>query len=198
MQLVSKSLLSEFREQFNDGGYAGLIRFLAGRFTRSVTEQNPIIIRNTNAEHLLSEEFHKSAFEYREQQLLYTLGQRMRNYIKKRIAPYQAYLRCQNHMISLADAFVENIILKAFYAKIEEVKDEACKNMLIKLCQLFALESMERNKGFYLENDYVSGSKTKAIRRVVSKLCQEIRPDSLGLVEAFHIPEELLGAEIVT
>lgn len=198
MQLVSKSLLSEFREQFNDGGYAGLIRFLAGRFTRSVTQQNPIIIRNTNAEHLLSEEFHKSAFEYREQQLLYTLGQRMRNYIKKRIAPYQAYLRCQNHMISLADAFVENIILKSFYAKIEEVKDENCKNMLLKLCQLFALESMERNKGFYLENDYVSSSKTKAIRRVVSKLCQEIRPDSLGLVEAFNIPEELLGAEIVT
>ncbi len=198
MQLVSKSLLSEFREQFNDGGYAGLIRFLAGRFTRSVTEQNPIIIRNTNSEHLLSEEFHRSAFEYREQQLLYTLGQRMRNYLKKRIAPYQAYLRCQNHMIALADAFVEHTILKSFYSKIEKVEDEAIKNVLLKLCQLFALESMERNKGFYLENDYVSGSKTKAIRRVVTKLCQELRPDALGLVESFNIPEEILGAEIVT
>lgn len=197
MQLVAKSLLSDFRDNFNEGGYVGIMRYLASRFTISITELNPLIIRNTNAEHLLSEDFHKSAFMYREQKLLHTVAQRMRNYIKRRVNPHQAYLRCQNHMITLADAFVENIILDSFYKKINTVTDPNIKKVLTQLCQLYALSSIEKNKGWYLENDYLAGNKTKAIRRAVNKLCQELRPEVLGLVDAFNIPEELLGAEIV-
>jgi acyl-CoA oxidase len=196
MQLVAKSLLSEFRDHFNDGGYMAIIRFLAGRFGTSMTELNPIIIRNTNAEHLLSKEFLSSALEYRVEKLTYTISQRMRNYLRRRITPYQAFLRCQNHMLVLSSAYVEKIILEKFYLKIDAVSDENCKVVLTKLCQLYALESIQDNKGWYLENDYVSGSKTKAIRRVISKLYQDLRPDLLALVESFNIPEELLGSEI--
>ena len=197
MQLVSKSLLSDFREHFNDGGYMSIIRFMAGRITTSVTELNPIAIRNTNASHILSREFHLGAFEYRVQKLTYTVGQRMRNYIKKRVTPYQAYLRCQNHMLSLSEAYIEQLILLRFYEEIDNTSDVNCKKVLNKLCKLYALDTFEKNKGWFLENDYVTGSKTKAIRRVSNKLIQELRPDVLSLVNAFNIPDELLGAEIV-
>ncbi len=196
MQLVAKSLLSDFRDNFNDGGYMAIIRFMAGRLSTSVTELNPIIIRNTNSEHLQSREFHLSAFEYRNQKLVFTVVQRMRNYIKKRITPYQAYLRCQNHMLTMAEAYVEKFILEKFHEKIDSVKDKAVKEVLTKLCNLYALHTIEQHKGWYLENDYVSGAKTKAIRRIVNKLCQELRPDVLSLVESFNIPQELLGAQI--
>ncbi|WP_235296661.1 acyl-CoA dehydrogenase family protein [Portibacter marinus] len=198
MQLVAKALMSEFRDNFNDGGYMAIIRFLAGRFTTSITELNPITIRNTNAEHLLDEDFHRSAFDYRAQKLTITVGQRMRNYLKRRITPYQAYLRCQNHMQTMAEAYIEKIILEKFYQKIAETEDAACATTLTKLCQLYALDTMQKHKGWYLENDYVTGNKTKAIRRVVNKLVQELRPEVLSLVEAFNIPDELLGARIVT
>jgi acyl-CoA oxidase len=99
-------------------------------------------------------------------------------------------------MLVLSEAYIEKVILDKFYNKIEKVEDENCKLILTKLCQLFALESIQENKGWYLENDYVSGAKTKAIRRVITKLYQELRPELFSLVEAFNIPEELLGAEI--
>ena len=197
MQLVAKSLLSDFRDNFNDGGYMAILRFMAGRITTTVTELNPISIRNTNAEHLLSKEFQLAAFEYRTQKLLFTVGQRMRNYIKRRITPYQAYLRCQNHMLTMAEAYVEQVVLEKFYQEIDKVVDSQVKNVLTRLCRLYALETIEKHRGWYLENDYVSGAKSKSIRRVVNKLCQELRPDALSLVESFNIPQELLGAKIV-
>lgn len=197
LQLVAKGLMSEFRDNFNDGGFMAIVRFLAGRFSTSLTELNPIAIRNTNAEHLLDKDFHLAAFDYRVQKLTITVGQRMRNYIKKRVDPYQAYLRCQNHMQETAMAYVERVVLAQFYKAVDETSDPGCKKALKKLCQLYALTAIQDHKGWYLENDYMTGSKTKALRRVVNKLIQELRPEVLGLVNAFNIPDELLGAQIV-
>jgi acyl-CoA oxidase len=174
-----------------------IVRFLAGRFSTSITELNPITIRNTNAEHLLDKDFHLSAFDYRAQKLTITVGQRMRNYIKKRINPYQAYLRCQNHMQEAAEAYIEKVVIAQFYKVVDETTDPDCKAALEKLCQLYALSTIQEHKGWYLENDYMTGSKTKALRRVVNKLIQELRPEVLGLVNAFNIPDELLGSQIV-
>ena len=42
----------------------------------------------------------------------------------------------------------------------------------------------------------MNGAKTKAIRRVVDELCEEVRVDALGYVEAFDIPDYLLAAQI--
>jgi len=61
----------------------------------------------------------------------------------------------------------------------------------------YALDIMSTHKGWYLENDFMEGSKTKAIRRIINKLNQELRMELEGLVDAFDIPEESLRAEIV-
>jgi len=66
-----------------------------------------------------------------------------------------------------------------------------------KVCDLYALTIIEEEKGWFLENDYLEGSKTKAIRRVRGKVIQELRPQVEGLVDGFGIPGVMLGAEIV-
>ncbi|MEJ0033838.1 MAG: acyl-CoA dehydrogenase [Bacteroidota bacterium] len=65
--------------------------------------------------------------------------------------------------------------------------------MLRKLCNLFALSQIDKNKGWYLEQGYMEGSKTKAIRKLMNQLCWEIREEAVPLVEAFRIPESCLG-----
>ena len=67
------------------------------------------------------------------------------------------------------------------------------KNSFNLMCDLYAVDILLENKGWYLENDYMDGSKTKALRRLKQKLYQEVRPRANTLVEAFGIPEELLG-----
>jgi acyl-CoA oxidase len=43
----------------------------------------------------------------------------------------------------------------------------------------------------------MTGTKTKAIRRLVNQLCWEVRQDAVPLVQAFKIPESCLAAPIV-
>jgi len=42
----------------------------------------------------------------------------------------------------------------------------------------------------------MSPTKTKAIRRLVDKLCLQVRNQADALVEAFDIPDEILSAPI--
>lgn len=197
LQLVAKGLLTEFKQSFHDEGFTAVIRYLGERIGNTIVGYNPIYTRNTSTEHLLDREFHLHAFRFREKKLLISLSQRMQSYLKKRIAPYDGFLKCQNHMIELAKAYVERLVLKNFAAKISDTPDGPEKDALSKMCDLYALTVIEEHKGWFLESDYMDGSKTKAIRRMITKLCTEIRPDAVAYVDAFGIPGELLGAEII-
>ena len=197
MQLVAKGLLSDFRQEFHGGGYMPIVRFLSGQFLILVAERNPIIIRKTDEDHLLDPEFQLAAFHYRERANLISVGQRMQNFIKKRMNPYDAYLRCQNHMLVLAEAYIERIVLENFIEVIKKEEDADLKKQLKTMCDLYALSTIEQHKGWYLEKNYMEGKKTKAIRQMVEKLSKNLRSEALFLVEAFAIPDQCLGAEII-
>ena len=196
MQLVAKGLLTEFKQTFHDDGYKAVINYLFTRIKNVVDENRPLSKRNTDSNHLLSEEFLKHAFRYRYKKNLIGLSNRMQKFIKRRTDPFQAFLRTQEHLVELGHAYIEHYTLRAFYTKISEQQNPEIKEILTKVCQLYALSTINEKKGWFLENDYIEGGKTKAIRRVITKLCQELRPDALGLVEAFGIPDAILKAPI--
>jgi len=106
---------------------------------------------------------------------------------------FQAFNECQNHLVNLAQAYVERVVLEQFILAVEVIEDQQLKMVLDKLCQLFALNLMDRNKGWYLENGYLEGVKSKAIRKQRTALCGEIAGYSLDLVDAFGIPDKLLA-----
>ena len=197
MQLVAKGVLTSFKNQFHEEGTWGLLRFLGGRIGTAISELNPIIIRNTDRQHLLSSDFRLSAFRYRESNLLYSLSQRMRSMIKSGLSAYQTALNCQQHMIALAEAFVERTVLEQFTAALETQKEKSTYSALQQLCQLYALHTIEKHSGWYLEKEYISGAKSKAIRGLVDDLCLQTRQQAHALVEAFDIPDALLGAPII-
>lgn len=198
LQLVAKALLTDLRQEFNDGGYVAVARHVLKRLSSSVSVLNPINTRNTNAEHLTSLEFLSEALAYREQKLLFTLSDRMRSFISKKLSPSDIFLRTQTHMIGLAMAYVEQYLFISFKNKIDASPEGAEKDTLMLLCRIFALDCIYRDKGWFLENDYINGDKSKAIRKVLGSLLREMRPQVGGLVEAFGIPEVLRAAKIAT
>ncbi len=197
LQLVSKGLLTEFRSEFSDGGFMSIVRYLSSRLSTSITEQNPYTIRNTSADHLLDEEFHLAALEYHENKLLFSLANRMQTYIKKRVDPNITYAKVQNHMISLAKASIEHFSAKMFYEAVNKIENEDLKVAMRRLARLNALELIYEHRGFYLENDYISGSKSKAIRKQLENLRGKVRPLANHYVEGFNIPMNLLKAQIL-
>jgi len=197
LQLVAKGLLTNFQKSFNDNRFMGVMRFLTEKLSHKAIEYNPSFSRNTSKEHLESKNFIFETFSYRERKLLLSVSDRMRNYLNKRIDPYTAYLKCQTQLIELAKAYVDRQALKSMYRHIKTVDAGPEKEILKKIYTLFGLYTIHENSGFFLENDYFLGVKAKAIRRLVDKNCQQLREEAEGLVDAFLIPEELLGAKII-
>ncbi|MFT5886505.1 MAG: acyl-CoA oxidase [Arcticibacterium sp.] len=197
LQLVAKSMLTEFKQEFNDGGFMAVARHVLKRVGTRVNDLNPITVRNTNSQHILSYDFMDSAFEYREQKLLFSLSDRMRKFIKKKLNPSDIFLRVQTHMITLAMAHIEHFIYKEFKAMVIKTDSSQEKEALKLMLKTFALDAILRDKGWFLENDFLSGDKSKAIRKVLNSLYRKIRPFAGDYVDAFGIPAALRRAEIV-
>lgn len=197
MQLVAKSRLSEFKKEFAEISFFGVIGYVAEQAKTSLTEMNPLTIRNTDPQHLLDFDFHLSAFRYRERDILTSAARRIKKHLDAGMDSFDAFNQTQYHMVNVGFAYIERVIMEQFVAQVRQVKDEGAKTVLTKLCQLFALSQMEKNKGWYLEHGYMDGTKTKAIRKMVNTLCWEIREEAVPLVDAFRIPERCLAAPIV-
>ena len=197
MQLVAKGVLSEFRKEFYEEGNMAVLRYLTGRVSTAISELNPIAIRNTSRNHLLDQDFHLNAFRFRERRLLESLAQRIRGWIKDGASANEAAMKCQTHMIALAEAYAERLTLEQFTQAVSSASDETVRLALRRLCQLYALHTIEQHKGWYLENDYLSGIKSKAIRRLIDEYCALVRQDASALVEAFAIPPESIRAEVI-
>lgn len=196
MQLVAKSRLTEFRQEFSNMNVFTILNYLTDQAKTSITEMNPIIVRNTDDEHLLDSEFQLDAFKYRERDILTSAAKRIKRHIDSGMDSFDAFNVCQQHLVQVGFAYIERIILEKFIEQVEATKDTGCKSVLKKLCDLFALSQIEKNKGWYLEQGYMEGVKTKAIRKLVNQLCWDIRQDAVPLTDAFNIPDACLSAPI--
>ncbi len=197
MQLVAKSLLSDFQKQFKEDGNFAVLKYMGRRIATVITEQNAYTVRQTDREHLTSRAFFQYAFDFRSRRLTSTLAQRLRAYIKDGKSAYEAGLLCQTHMIEAAEAYVEALILDKSLERVAALpKSNPGREVLKKVLQLYALHTIESHRGWYLEADYISGQKSKAIRKAVDVLCAELRTEVGALVDGFGIPDELLAAPI--
>lgn len=196
MQLVAKSRLTEFKQEFGNMGLFGILNYVADQASTSLSEMNPFTTRNTDEEHLLDFEFHLNAFKFRERDILTSSAKRLKKHISGGMDSFDAFNVSQHHLVQVAFAHIERVILEQFILQVEQAKDAGCQAVLKKLCQLFALSQLEKNKGWYLESGYMEGVKTKAIRKMVNQLCWDIRQEAVPLVDAFNIPESCLSAPI--
>ncbi len=196
MQLVAKSRLSEFKKEFSDINLFGMLAYVTEQARTSIAELNPLTVRNTDQAHLLDAEFHLAAFRYRERSILTSAARRLKHYIDEGMDSFDAFNLVQPHLVNVGAAYVERVILEEFVNKVGRIEDGDCRDVMEKVCRLFALSQMEKNKGWYLESGYLASAKTKAIRKQVDELCWELRKDAVALVDAFGIPDVLLAAPI--
>jgi len=197
MNLVAKNRLSEFRNQFGEMNAMSLFNYVVDQAKTSITYKNPFATRNTDEAHILDGEFHIHAFQFREKEILASAAKRIKKLLDSGLDSFDAFNIAQHHLINVGQAYLERVVLEQFQLQIEHTKDEGAKNILNKLCQLYALSTIEKNASWYLEQGYMEGVKTKAVRKAVNQLCWETRQSAVPLVNAFAIPESCLSAPII-
>ena len=196
MQLVAKSLLTEFRHQFSEMGFVGLLQYLSRRATEAVSAWNPLVTRSVDPAHLRDFDFHLRAFKARENHLLTRVAGRLKRMIESGSEPWSAFNECQDHLLTLAKASVERNLLECFQAAVQRCADAPTQAVLVQFCNLFALSRLELDRAWFLENGYFEGPKSKAIRDQVLELCRQTRLMAWDVVAAFGIPNKLLSAPI--
>ncbi|TVP72479.1 MAG: acyl-CoA oxidase, partial [Gemmatimonadales bacterium] len=194
LQLVARSLLSEYRDQMGELDLRGIIRLVSERAGAEVQRRNPIRSRRTGEEHLRDPETHREAFRFREQRLLSSVARRLKHRIDGEMDSFEALNECQDHVVSLGRAHMEAEVLDAFLAGAADAPDEDVRLVLESLAALWALERLEADRAWFLEAGWMEPPQSRALRGLVNRLCGELADQAVPLVDAFGIPDSVLRA----
>jgi acyl-CoA oxidase len=198
LQLVAKGLLSDYRKQFGDMNFVDLVRYVANWAGTTVRDLNPIVTRMTDSDHLRDPGFHLAALGWREEHLLATVARRLKKRLDAGMEPSRALLECQTHLLATARAHVDRVIVEKAERAVAVPAAAGFAAVLPPLLALHALCRLEADSGWLLEHGVLEAAKARAIRKEIDALCRELRPAARGLVDAFAIPDALLGAPIAT
>lgn len=190
MQLLAKALLSGYRSDFNE---MGAVRIMARKARAAIRMRNPVTSRRDDEDHLRDPAAQRELLAYREQRLLDAAGRRLRARLKGEEAT-TAFNSIQDHLLQLARAHVELVAFDAVQSAI--AGDSANAALLALLRDTFWADCIERDLGWYLMSGAVETPKAKAIRYLLNKCVQEMRPIAEQITEAFAIPDEVLAAPI--
>ena len=94
-----------------------------------------------------------------------------------------------------AKAYGERLIGEQF-SEVVNSSDESLRPILLQLRKLYSVDVIERNLGWFLTSGVLPLDVGKTVNTVACKLCKDISPQSLALVEAFGIPDFMLSAPI--
>lgn len=198
LQLAAKGVLSDFTSEFNSGGFTSVLKLLGSQLSDKLTTINPVYANKVDHEHLYNYKFHLHALDFRLRRLTYSAAMRIRNYIKKGIPSYQAFLKTQTHLLEVGKAYSEVLAIKWYYDQIHSLPKDEYQSLLLQLGSLHALSMIRKDASWYLEQGYLGSSKSKAIRQRVERLSSELRPHVHSLVDGFGIPQNLLTAPIAS
>jgi acyl-CoA oxidase len=207
LQLVAKGLLTDYRDAFGDLDTLGMVKFGARQFAGAVIERTSargLIQRLIDSAPGRDSEkgptdrgWQLDLFEDREKHLLETLALRLRRAGKPGADLFAVFNESQDHVIEAARAHVDRVILEAFVAGIDACEDTTAAQTLSRVCDLYALSSIEADKGWFLEHGRITPARSKQVTAAVNDLCAALRPHAQELVDAFGIPREWLGTELL-
>jgi acyl-CoA oxidase len=207
LQLVAKSLLTGYRDEFGELNPLETAGFLAGQVWETVVERTggrELIQRLTDDlvpgrerdEDLLDREYHLGLFRWREEHVLSGVARRLRRGIEGGGDTFDVFNDAQDHVLATARAHADREVLESFVDAVERCQDEALRPILERLCDLHALATIERERAWFQEHGRISSTRAKAVTRTVNAVCAELRPHAGALVDAFGIPDAVLAAPI--
>jgi len=206
LQLVAKTLLTNFQAEFGELDSIGTVRFVAEHVAEVVIERTgaralfqrivdaiPGTDEDTN---LTDRDYQLSLIAFREKHTLEGVARRLKKGFEADEDPFVVFNHAQDHLLLAARAHADARIMEAFAAAVERMEDGDTKVLMSRLADLHALATIEAERAWFLEHNRLTPTRSKAITTAVNDLCHALRPFASDLVEAFGIPDELITAPI--
>lgn len=205
MQLVAKGLLTEYRDSWGDLDIAGMIARVASQTVEGLVENT---LKRAGLQKLIdgatprndetaldSRGWQESMFSERASHLLETAAMRLRKAGKDN--GFEVFNNAQDHILAAAKADIDLRVFEAFQDGLEAMEDGSARDLMAKVFDLYALSSIEEDKGWFMEHGRLSVARSKAVTTRINSLCGELRPHAVMLTEAFGIPEGWLENDLI-
>jgi acyl-CoA oxidase len=206
LQLVAKGLLTGYASDFEDLDQLGTVRFVAELALETVVERTAAhklleTIKDVlpggddrwdQEAGLRDPQYQLAMLRFREEHTLSGVARRLKRGIDEGIEPGEVFSRVQDHVIAMARAHVERLVLEAFVDKVAGLPEGDLRTALRLLCDLHALATIERDRAWFMEHGRLTSARAKAITREVNDLCRAVRPLAVDLVDAYAVPPALL------
>ncbi|MEV6845052.1 acyl-CoA dehydrogenase [Actinoplanes sp. NPDC051411] len=200
LQLVAKGLLTGYRDAFGSLDGWGRATFVAEQVrdmffertaARGLIQRLIEAVPGRDEEVALTDRgWHLRMFEDREKHLLDGVVRRLRKgAAEKKDRPFDIFNDVQDHVLAVAQAHIERVVLESFVAAVERVGDP----LLSKVCDLYALSTIEAHRAWFLEHQRLTPSRSKGVTAMVNDLLRQLRPRLGELVDAFAVPDEWLA-----
>ena len=208
LQLVAKSLLTGYRDQFGElnpletaGFFAAVAlqtvveRSAAGELVRRLTDD--LVPSRERDEDLADRDYHRNLFRWREEHVLSGVARRLKRGIELRNPAVRGLQRLSGpRPRDRPRARAARAARRVRAPRSTRAQDDRLRGVLGRLCDLYALAEIERDRAWFQEHGRISSTRSKAVTRTVNSLCSELRPQAEPLVDAFGIPDEVLAAPI--
>ncbi|MCO5578202.1 hypothetical protein L7F22_032040 [Adiantum nelumboides] len=185
MQQVSKALIGEYFAAKKKG------KPLTSFGLKHINVVNAVETSD-NSSVLQGKDFQIALFQSRERDLLHRLATDVSFQSSQGSSVADALLKSYHLAEDLGHAFSERCVLETFLAVEEEQTYPSIKSLLGQMRALYVLSSIDENPVF-LRYGYITPKQAQAIQTLITRLCVEIRPHALALVDAFGMPRGLLG-----
>jgi len=204
LQLAAKNLLTDFRDQLGELDPLGTASFFAGQVFETVAERSAmrevltrladdLLPGRDDQEDLANREVQLELLRWRSAHIRSGVARRLKGGIDAGRDPFSVLIDCQDHLIAAARAYVDCIVMESFAAAIPRCADPGSRALLDRVCDLYALSTIEADRGWFQEHGRLSSTRSKAVIKAVNALCATLRPHASELVEALGIPEASLG-----
>ena len=196
LQLVAKTLLSDYGRRVGRLDLAGKARFAADLVAGAVAERTGLraLLRRGD---LRDRAYQRWLLAQREEHLLANAAQRMRRALAPGADRFGIFNGAQDHLLVAARAHVDRIVFDSFAAAVDRAADAQVRTLLADVLALYALTVIEGDRAFFIEHSYLTPGRAKAVTQAVNALCGRLRPHARTLVDGFGIPEPWLACPLL-
>ncbi|EAR89261.1 peroxisomal acyl-CoA oxidase (macronuclear) [Tetrahymena thermophila SB210] len=115
----------------------------------------------------------------------------------KKMHPKEAFDTAAGSLLcDAATSHTHYYIFNSFFEKIIQVNDESIREVLSRLCALYALTKIVERPDALYEGGHINGEQLKLMREAREQLLVELRPEAIGLAEAWSFHDNTLRSAI--
>ncbi|WP_273351476.1 acyl-CoA dehydrogenase family protein [Corynebacterium resistens] len=207
LQLAAKELMTGFAREVGSLRPMEMVRFGLDNFStllRRRTAADALIqnlvdtFSDSDETSLFDPSFQVKLIEERENRLMVSLARRLRPAKKMDIEEAAKVVdNAQDHLLSVAWAHIDRILFEALLEAESEIESEDARRVFEQVRHVFVLDMIKTNAAWYLEQNLLTGTRTKAARAALNDLVDSLGPWSKPLVDAFGIPDNITNVTLM-